>query len=365
MEEKERRTRWFHYSVEDAKAAQAELDELAAEGWELEELGLFTASFRRTESPRPCWVEPARWRSIKQKDAERQTEYLELCQEAGWELLDEAGGLWYFQGREGEHPTPVQTDETVEWETVWRKILFDQACNILFLGIFWTVHFWVRLVWKGFFLWEALLSNYAIALTLCLQLMLLAEIGYGIYLLSYRRRCRQAVRTGEPLPIPRRWGARLRGSLRLGAGLVIAAALLVMLASVEEGQTNYMEHMAGYTRATSSICADHWTYRLFQSSGDVWVESYDCRVSWLADCICADLVGMEADEEKLEKDLHYHGAVVPRPADLGFDQAWSYNVGEKSGLILRNGDKIVRVEVGGVDLTNPDILIELSQALFE
>lgn len=40
---KQKSIRWFRYTVEDAKAAQAELDEQAERGWELEEVGLFTA----------------------------------------------------------------------------------------------------------------------------------------------------------------------------------------------------------------------------------------------------------------------------------------------------------------------------------
>lgn len=35
----EQKTRWFRYCTEDAKAAQAELDQLADQGWELVELG--------------------------------------------------------------------------------------------------------------------------------------------------------------------------------------------------------------------------------------------------------------------------------------------------------------------------------------
>ena len=48
---KETCTRWFRYTVEDAKAAQAELDQLADNGWEL---GIFTAAFHHAEQPRRC-----------------------------------------------------------------------------------------------------------------------------------------------------------------------------------------------------------------------------------------------------------------------------------------------------------------------
>ena len=88
---KQKSIRWFRYTVEDAKAAQAELDEQAERGWELEEVGLFTATFRRAERPRRCWVEPARWKSERKKDWDARSDYLTLCGEAGWELLEEDG----------------------------------------------------------------------------------------------------------------------------------------------------------------------------------------------------------------------------------------------------------------------------------
>ena len=104
---KEKMIRWFRYTAEDVKAAQAELDELA-------ELGIFTASFRHAEQPRRCWVEPARWTSIRRKDEQARTDYLALREEAGWNLLDEAGGLFYFQAQPDTDPAPIQTDGSLE-----------------------------------------------------------------------------------------------------------------------------------------------------------------------------------------------------------------------------------------------------------
>lgn len=364
MKEKNSRIRWFHYSAEDAKAAQAELEELAREGWELEELGLLSARFRFAEEPRACWVEPARWRGMGRKDTQRREEYLQLCGQAGWDLVDESRGLWYFRARSGERPAPVQTDGAVEWESVWRKALFDRAFNLLFLGVIWTVHFWVRAVRQGHFLWELLLSNCMMAVTAGLQLLLLAEIAYGAYLLCYRRRCRRAAGEGAPLPIPGRWGARLRGSLSLWAGALIAVLLLTLLAGVGEGQPEYLEgSYTGYTCRTSSVCAEHWTYRRFREGGDVWAEVYDCRFSWLAERICRDLAAQEGEGKKLGRDLHFHPPAQPEPVQLGFEEAWTYCAGDRSGLILRQGNKIVRVETQGVDLTNPDILVKLREGL--
>ena len=168
---REKKTRWFRYTAEDAKAAQAELDRQAAEGWELEEVGFFTATFRRSAHPRPCWVEPARWTSIRRKDEAARADYLALCGDAGWELASEDGGLFYFRAKEGADPVPVQTDEAVEWEDVWKKALHDQTWSVAGLLIYW-------LAWAaGSFwrdkprVWELFLSNYLMAAQLLMSLL--------------------------------------------------------------------------------------------------------------------------------------------------------------------------------------------------
>lgn len=366
MDERETRALWFAYQLEDAKAAQAELDRQAAEGWELEELGLVCARFRRTEAPRKSWVEPARWKGIRSREALRQREYLELCGQAGWELLDESRGLWYFRAKPGEQPAPVQTDEGVEWETIWRKPLFDRASSLIFIGLFWTAHFWGNFVRNGYFLWEFLLSgNYMLLAAAGLHLALLLELIHGGYLLLYRRRCRRAVEAGQPFPTPGRNGARLRWGSQVALWVLLALFLLLLLLGSGEGRPEYMDQYAGYTIRTESVFGNRYTYRLFQSEGGTWVEAYDCRFSWLAGLVCRDLVALEGDEDRLYPShrSHFHSAATPEPADLGFDQAWIYPAGEQNGLVFRQGNRVVRVEASGVDLTSPDILLQLREGL--
>ena len=131
---KEKMTRWFRYTAEDVKAAQAELDELAEQGWELAELGIFTASFRHAEQPRRCWGGPARWASIRRKDEQARTDYLALCEEAGWNLLDEAGGLFYFQAQPDTDSAPIQTDGSLEWEDVLKKKPVESGLHLFLSG---------------------------------------------------------------------------------------------------------------------------------------------------------------------------------------------------------------------------------------
>ena len=66
-------------------------------------------------------MEPARWKSERKKDWDARSDYLTLCGEAGWELLEEDGGLFYFRAKEGGDPAPIQTDKDMEWNYVWKK----------------------------------------------------------------------------------------------------------------------------------------------------------------------------------------------------------------------------------------------------
>lgn len=341
MGEKETCWRWFRYAAEDVKAAQAELDRMADQGWELEELGLLCAKFRRAEQPRRCWVESSRWKSVRRKDENSRAEYLELCDEAGWELVEESRDLFYFRGKKGAHPAPIQTDGTVEWESVLRKALWDRAYNLIFLTLFWAVYFVVRFVGQGFHPWEVLLSNASMRMLLFLTAWTALDLVRGAYVLRYRGRCRRAARAGEDFPVPGRRGARVRGMLGLVSAALLAAVLLSALTGV--GEEKRSGDLGGLMRyETVSVFARHTEYRRFNERDWLYAEDYDCRFPWLAEQICRDLVEDEGEEKRL--DTHFHSAVIPQRADLPFDEAWTYAAGDRSGLILRQGSRTLRVE---------------------
>ena len=357
MREKTKCTRWFRYTIEDAKAAQAELDQRAEQGWELEEVGLFTATFRRAEHPRPCWVEPARWKSWSEKDENSRADYLALCGEAGWELLSEDGGLFYFRAREGTDPAPIQTDAGVEWEDVWKKALADQAWNLLYIAVSWAICAIGRYLRDQPRLWELFLSNLAMAAQLLLLLWLGIDLFLGLRVVFYRKRCRRAAEEGESFPVPRRAAARLRGASSWIFWVVLAVSLAVLLTSTDY-ESRFLTDGSGYTRESHSVLGDYREFLVYDERGNrLWVERADCRTSWLADWICGDFRASEGDAKRVRREVHPHdGAVIPREAELGFDKAWIYSIGEYSGLILRDGDQVARIEAEGLDLTGAETL---------
>lgn len=357
--------RWFRYTAEDAKAAQAELDELADEGWELAELGIFTATFRRAEHPRRCWVEPSRWKSVRRKDEQARAYYLELCGDAGWDLLDEAGGLFYFQAQPGTDPSPIQTDGSIEWEQVLKKSLWDQAYACFYLVIYWVAWAAGQFFGEQPRVWEVFFSNGAMVAQLLLLLWVGLELFLGLRVVRYRRNCRKAAESGAPMPVPGRRAARFRGAaplcyvvLALGVGIALLLGMTDSPTSIEG---------SGRLTAQRSILGQSAEYRRFsEAEGDLWVESYDCNTGWLAALVCDDLRSIEGDQGRLDRYFHRHGPVALTQAELGYDQAWTYSMGDASGLIFRQGNRVVHLEAEKLDLTDSgtvsSLLAELDQS---
>ena len=358
MKDKDTRLRWFRYTAEDAKAAQAELDELADGGWELAELGIFTATFHPSEEPRRCWVEPARWKSSSRKDGQAREDYLALCAQAGWDLLDEAGGLFYFQARPGTHPVPIQTDGSMEWEEVLKKSLWNQAYTFFYLVIYWVAWSAGRYFLDRPRLWEVFFSNGAMAAQLLLLVWVALELFLGLRVVRYRRKCRKAAETGAPMPVPGRRSARFRGAAPLCYVVLALGVGLSLLMSFSDSHTSF----EGGERLTAggSVLGQTAEYRRFsQEDGDLWIESYDCNTGWLAGIVCRDLGATEGDKDRLERYLHLHGPVELTPAELGYDQAWTYRWADGSGLLFLQGNRVVHMESAVLDLTDNALVSSL------
>ena len=353
---KEKMTRWFRYTAEDVKAAQAELDELADQGWELAELGIFTASFRRSENPRRCWVEPARWKSISRKDEQARADYLALCDEAGWDLIDEAGGMFYFRAKPDTDPAPIQTDGSLEWEEVLKKSLWNQAYTFFYLVIYWAAWTIGRFFLDQPRLWEMFFSNGAMLTQLLLLAWIVLELFLGFRVVRYRKQCRRAAEAGKPMPVPGRKAARFRGAMPLVYTVLGLMVLLSLLAAFNSQRSN--NRVNGRLTVERSILGESAEYREFSEAGDVWIESYDCKTTWVAEIVCSDLRAIEGDEGRLHRYFHYHGAVELTEADLGYDMAWTYAWGGGNGLIFRQGDRVVHMEAEKLDLTNRTVVEE-------
>ena len=88
---------YLNYLAPDAKALEAALNRRAAAGWALRWLFGGLAFFRRTERTDLRYCVELRPRKKDPDDlGEPDRDYLDLCADAGWELVDQTGVLRIF-----------------------------------------------------------------------------------------------------------------------------------------------------------------------------------------------------------------------------------------------------------------------------
>ena len=337
---KNRCWRWFSYLPEDGKAAQVELDRLTEEGWTLVRLLGPLACFQRTEGKAlQCWVELAH-----PGKKEEQKEFLELCSQAGWEILRQRGGLWYFRAKEGHAPAPIQTDHWLEWEAVWRKTLLRQSLDLLGVVAVWLFYLAISLTIRPtrLYWWQLFFNNWSMAICGLLLALLMGKIVHGGWLLLYRCRCRRSMERMGELPVPNRHWAGLRGLAPVWNGLLWG--ILVACLFLGRGPERYFDGVHTSRTVEGSWLAQRQEYLSYEGEVRTLVERYDCSGHpWLARLVENGLV--EREGERTIAYVHLHDPITLRPVDLEeFESAW---LGMEDGLeclVARQGDQIVCIE---------------------
>lgn len=124
----------FTFSPYLYKGVEQFLNEQAAQGWELVKVGTVFAKFRRTERTDLRYCADLLTYRRRDEGRERQREYLALCREGGWELVDRRGAMGLFASRPGTDPAPIQTDPDTErycYKRAYRNSLFWPVAAVL------------------------------------------------------------------------------------------------------------------------------------------------------------------------------------------------------------------------------------------
>ena len=275
-------------------------------------------------------------------------------------MVDESRGMFWFKARPGAEPAPIQTDGGVEWEAVWRRLLAGRAWQLLYLGLYWIAFTGFNLWRNDSHLWTAFFSDSTLAALSALLCALLLFVWQGVRALRYRGACRRAIGAGEVIPAPRQSSARVRGAQWVVQAALLCVMALAWLAGAGASPRPNLDGRLATWRSSSSF-AVHTEYHDWSEERFLSADDYDCRFSWLAGWIVSDLVSDEGDQRYLDRQtiLHSHRAVEPERAALGFDAAWTYSLdGGREGLILRQGNRVVRIEAAA-RLTGPAELEEL------
>lgn len=364
---------YLNYLAPDAKALEADLNRRAAAGWALQWLFGGLAFFRRTERTDLRYCVELRPRKKDPDDlGESDQDYLDLCGDAGWELVDQTSTFRIFASKAGAAPLPLQTDSALDYEEHWKAALREARGNALGFPLLLAAQLLLRQLFpKGVFhWWEIFLSTGAMVLLFLLAAALAWKLGYFAFLGRFRSLCRRAAEDGENLPVPRPCAARLRGLAEgLWLPLLVLAVVLSILPDLESDRINAVTYPGdeyplvraedlgfpssdgGYLLWEGTDLLRHGESLTYTGTDLVRSVYYACRWEWLAEAVADSLVKEEQDD----KAMHFHDPITLAPVELGFDESWLYDGGDWQSLLFRQGNLVVSVE-GPIDFTAPDIL---------
>lgn len=357
---------FFAFQPSDCEAAQLWLTQLYDQGWELEHLPSFAflpAKFiPRTRDDVKYCVDLTR--GVRDPNFAPDG-FDQLVKESGWALVGTARtGLDVYKSLPGRDPIPIQTDPALFKKAFFRRELLPILIGGLILALFMAL-LGSTLGLRTTLPTELLTSNWKLLNAVALLYMIaffFVTVGWGL---------RFWLRSSPPTTNLRLARVKsLCGTLFYLCWLFCLILLPFSRVLEAEGSAPVRDPQAvagrplltledlglsGDTatrlRQQSSILASELVLEEDSDGLSLTQERWDCRFGWVADQIVADTLA------SYERYMPY------TPADLGFDQSWTYM--SDSGfhsLLLRQGNTVVQL-YGSLDLTTPDHLERLRDAL--
>ena len=357
---------FFAFQPSDCEAAQLWLTRLYDQGWELEHLPSFAflpAKFiPRTRDDIKYCVDLSH--GVRDPNF-APDDFDQLVRESGWALVGTSrSGLDVYKSLPGRDPIPIQTDPALFKKAFFRRELLPILIGGLILALFMAL-LGSTLGLRTTLPTRLLTSNWKLLNAVALLYMIaffFVTVGWGL---------RFWLRSSPPTPNLRLARVKsLCGTLFYLCWLFCLILLPFSRVLEAEGSAPVRDPqavagrplltledlgLAGDTairlRQQSSILASELVLEENTDGLSLTQERWDCRFGWVADQIVADTLA------SYERYMPY------TPADLGFDQSWTYM--SDSGfhsLLLRQGNTVVQL-YGSLDLTTPDHLERLRDAL--
>lgn len=356
---------FFTFPPSDCEAVQLWLTRLYDQGWELAHLPHFIlpAKFipRTRDDIKYCVDLSHRVRGPNFAP----DDFDKLVRESGWELVGTSrSGLDVYKSLPCRDPIPIQTDPPLFKKAFFRRellpILIGGLILVLFLALLRST-----LGLRTTLPTRLLTSNWELlgaAAFLYMMVFFFLTVGWGL---------RFWLRSSPPAPNLRLARARSFCGTLFYLLWIFCLILLPLSRAVTDEQPAPVQDpqaamelplltledlgLAGDTaprlRQQSSVLASALELEETIDGISLIQTRWDCRFGWVADQIVADTLA------SYERYMPY------TPADLGFDQSWTYTSDTSfHSLLLRQGNTVVQL-YGSLDLTTPDRLEMLREAL--
>lgn len=350
---------FFAFQPSDCEAAQLWLTRLYDQGWELEHLPSFAflpAKFvpRTRDDIKYCvdLSHGVRDPSFASDDFDK------LVRESGWALVGTVRtGLDVYKSLPGRDPIPIQTDPALFKKAFFRRELLPILIGGLILALFMAL-LGSTLGLRTTLPTRLLTSNWELLNAVALLYMLaffFFTVGWGL---------RFWLRSSPPAPNLRLACFKSFCGTLFYLLWIFCLILLPLSRAVTDGQLAPVQDPQAVAELPllrledldlpaaplpwfcqqSSVLASELEFEEAIDGISLIQTRWDCRFGWVAEQIVAGTLA------SYERYMPY------TPADLGFDQAWTYT--DDSGfhsLLLRQGNTVVQL-YGSLDLTTPDRL---------
>lgn len=231
----------FSYLIIHRQAAQDFLDAMARKGWELEKVRFeIFAKFRKTDRADLRYF--IDFTDAKPGNPYEESDYRQLCADAGWEFVEELGYWNVYASAPGRACIPIQTDPAEEYERYRQKVARRSWLSALgtaaILGVYLLLLLGLlrgplvphagEVMLLGLFS-STLAASVALLLT---PLFLLWGAVYLLVLWRQLRQWKQDLDLGYPLSSPSPRWAGVWGGVKLAAYLV-SYGFLILLTPLE------------------------------------------------------------------------------------------------------------------------------------
>ena len=145
---KDRKTTFFIYAPYECAAVEEYLEQMAEKGWLLQGVKGPLFKFKRIVPQKIKYsVDALNKISIfDHKDPEVALEYREYCKTAGWTYICQTGKIQIFYADDYEKITPIHTDDSEKFKTVFKSSLYE-VINQLCIVIIFIFNIYTQLFW--------------------------------------------------------------------------------------------------------------------------------------------------------------------------------------------------------------------------
>lgn len=220
--------RYFSFGYDSLDTLEKYLEDMAKQGWMFVEYTGMLLTFEACE-PRELKFAVEIFDKTSQYATfcnEENLEYIEYCERAGWNYISSFGVLQFFYSEDLEL-TPIETDDRMKWESIWKA----GRSNRLSIGLLLPVCAMMQLMMLLLDPLDILLSYMPFANLIVWCGLLLNGVVFWIRTLLWRGRCLRSIEAGEGIISQKHMTARqgcilLAGILGLWGGGGIVSAVI-------------------------------------------------------------------------------------------------------------------------------------------